>query len=699
MKKIFLITFFCILIPLYTISGEFHAIKGNWKISSKEGQSIFENTKKNGNSIVISSAERIEHLELDVLITLVEGDVAGIVFRYVDADNYYMLNFYSTLRKAYLYRVALGASTELTNVQLPEEIKPGKPFRAKVVNTKNRIEAMMDEKYLFSVSDGALLAGGYGFRTESTHARFVVLNEQTKSISPDIKILINQQYLGKTLSMSMEDTMLFYESFTESDLYHWSLKGHGKLQVGKPVESNDSLPLGVVYMRDFKLEAALHKDVSGYQKILCDVTTNPGILKVTVEDCFSQKWTGTTPVKQGRQKIVFDLNDLARDPNTAYSDWRLPSPASMETCSLEVTNSSNSATSSTFLLHSFYPVESKGIHGPCISVDPDFALYKVKGWEWTAGAIKNLGFTCVDIIVIKEVPIDMQKDIVDIFHKAGLQCILRIYPTTDFDAFEEHPEWRQIMLDGSSKFDWRVYLCPNNDEYVEYLRGKIQALLTEVEYDGLELCEPWFEVWGGPYRSNPQRGKYACLCDECIKKFKATARIDARELFNENSDLYFEKPQNKGLYQQWIDFRVKSVMEFSKKICAAAREYKQGFPCAMMHLSDARVQLDAVREYQAQDLETALQWIEPEILIIQDAWQDWTQPELKPEFVCDYGKAYVNRSRKILPDLTLKVHADIGSLKEMQRSYTWMRSFAAHARMCGFDAPVYYEFTLGDYTR
>jgi hypothetical protein len=67
------------------------------------------------------------------------------------------------------------------------------------------------------------------------------------------------------------------------------------------------------------------------------------------------------------------------------------------------------------------------------------------------------------------------------------------------------------------------------------------------------------------------------------------------------------------------------------------------------------------------------------------------------ECLIDVSQAPTLRTRGLLQ--TYKIHADIGSQPEMRRSYSWMRRFSGYARLGGFAAPVYYEFSLGDFSR
>ena len=330
-----------------------------------------------------------------------------------------------------------------------------------------------------------------------------------------------------------------------------------------------------------------------------------------------------------------------------------------------------------------------------IAVDPAFEFYKKKSWKDWAEEIKSLGFNAVHIIIVANIPLQQQNLMVKTFHEKGMSCVLRLYPTTDFAAYELHPDWRQKMLDGSSRYDWRVYLCPNSEAFTEHACSEVRRILGAVPYDAIELAEPWFEIWGGPYAENPNRGKYACICDNCTRLFKAQTGADPTDFLNTPETL---NTTNYQIYHKWQDFRVNSILQFSKRLYDEALNVRPGICLIHMHLSDCTVAPEKSREYQAQDLDAALKFLKPDVLIIEDAWQDWTQPDLQPEFVRAYAEAYVARSRAIHPNIVIKAHADIGSLKPSRRNLAWMRQFGKEARAGGFNSIIFYEFSLGDYS-
>ena len=442
----------------------------------------------------------------------------------------------------------------------------------------------------------------------------------------------------------------------------------------------------------FHISFRFGKDVSGYDGIMAEMESfAPGEVRLQIMDCLNQVWALNRKIPEGDFRMLFDFKDFeckSEHPQTK-------TPASLE--KLELAGNFSRAVEK-LLLQNLKPFGSRGLNGPSTAVDPAFDIYHKQPWDKTVADIKELGFTAVDFIIVYDLALEKQREIIQKFHEAGISVALRIYPTTDFEAYEKHPDWRQISLDGSSRHDWRVYLCPNSEEFTNHICEEVKKTVRAVNYNAIELAEPWFEVWGGAYPDNPTRGKYGCLCSNCRKKFQDLHGVDPKELFDKKCGYYFEKEENREIYQKWQDFRVDTIIRFSGRIYEAAKEARPGIKIIHMHLADCSVEPGRSREYQAMDIEQGLREIRPDVMIIEDAWQDWTRPELRPDFVKGYAKAYIDQIRSVSPDVIIKAHADIGSLSEMQRRYSWMREFSALARAGGFDAPIYYEYSIGDFS-
>jgi hypothetical protein len=490
------------------------------------------------------------------------------------------------------------------------------------------------------------------------------------------------------------DAMLFYNDFTPKILKNWEIPKGARYALKDEGEKRQS-SLVIEYTKAFDISANFEKDVSGYDGILLEAeSTSQGSLNLSITDCFGKMWYISNPMDIGRCRILVPFKNFTN----LMEKQSKAGPLSLETLRIHA-ESTEQNRMQTFTLYSLIPYGNHGLQGPAVSIDPSFEYYKKRSWMETARAVRELGFTSVNVIIVNKISIPAQNEIVQAFHSREIACVLRLFPTTDFEAYQTHPEWRQRSLDGTSRHDWRVYLCPNVEGFTEHICRMILATLKDLDYEAIELAEPWFEIWGGPYKENPGRGKYACVCDTCCQLFQKRCNVNPRDLFDEKSPFYFQKSENADLYEKWQDFRVESILRFSKKLYEAARSVRPEIKIIHMHLSDCTVEPEKSREYQAQDLDAAVKTLKPDMLVIQDAWQDWTRKDLKSDYVKHYAAAYVKRIRDLDRKAHIKVHADIGSRKEMQRSYGWMREFSAHAREGGFDAPIYYEFSLGDYTR
>jgi hypothetical protein len=113
-----------------------------------------------------------------------------------------------------------------------------------------------------------------------------------------------------------------------------------------------------------------------------------------------------------------------------------------------------------------------------------------------------------------------------------------------------------------------------------------------------------------------------------------------------------------------------------------------------MYMADARVKLDGGREYLGNDLDRMVREWQPDVLTLEDAWQDWGRKDLGAGFIADYARAYKQRVEKLRPGIFILSHADIGSRPESKRSVEWIRQFATDTVRAGLGAPSFYEWHI-----
>jgi hypothetical protein len=345
-----------------------------------------------------------------------------------------------------------------------------------------------------------------------------------------------------------------------------------------------------------------------------------------------------------------------------------------------------------------------GALGPSIAVDLCFRYYDQVPAREVARQIRERGFTCVHLVDYGApcTASEKLKAFADACRAEQLVPALAIWPGTHSTLYATHPEWRQRMLTGGDgKHDWRTYLCPNQPGFVAAYCQWVEERMRAAGLEAVQLSEIWFENWGGPLADGRPNPRYACVCHACVTRFQSVAAgVDIREMLtNSSSRLYFQKPENAALYQRWVDMRVDTIQEFGKAVITAARRARSKACIKVMYMADARVKLNGGREYLANDLDRMVSEWKPDVLTLQDAWQDWVQASLGANFVRDYAKAYKERVEKLHPGIFIMSHADIGSQPQSKRSPEWIRQFAQDTVDAGLGAPVFYEWSISTLAR
>jgi len=120
------------------------------------------------------------------------GYSAGIVFRYLDANNFYHLrldhNFGTGVSKAQLYRWVNGAPSNLREVVY--DWTDGQWYTLKAAVRGNQIDAYVNGVLMFSVTDSSLAAGKVGFRTYGAEALFddVIVTDWGEGGGPSVDL-------------------------------------------------------------------------------------------------------------------------------------------------------------------------------------------------------------------------------------------------------------------------------------------------------------------------------------------------------------------------------------------------------------------------------------------------------------------------------------------------------------------------------
>ena len=145
---------------------------GKWTVKTDNEHKVLAQTAKNSGSyfnVAVYDGALLKDVVLSVDIRANSGNEdqgGGLVWRYQDKDNYYVVRFNPLEDNYRLYKLDNGRRIQLASahVSVPE----GEWFNVKVEMTGNRISCYLNgEKYLDKTDDTFTKAGKIGFWTKA----------------------------------------------------------------------------------------------------------------------------------------------------------------------------------------------------------------------------------------------------------------------------------------------------------------------------------------------------------------------------------------------------------------------------------------------------------------------------------------------------------------------------------------------------
>ena len=139
-------------------------------------------------------------------------------------------------------------------------------------------------------------------------------------------------------------------------------------------------------------------------------------------------------------------------------------------------------------------------------------------------------------------------------HKQGIKFIAHLTVFCVLKQFQQkHPDCSMISMDNGKPgyfAGYRTYLmCPNNQDFSNYFLKQLKNMLVATRIDGVMLEETAWFSWNN------------CVCNHCRKKFKRQTGYD----FPERKSKTWRNEKS-AQWRAWVDFRIKSIGEFRKKV-------------------------------------------------------------------------------------------------------------------------------------
>ena len=325
-----------------------------------------------------------------------------------------------------------------------------------------------------------------------------------------------------------------------------------------------------------------------------------------------------------------------------------------------------------------------------VTIDPSFAYYKDRSPQSIAEELKANGYD--DIRVVGAYP-EIAKALKDSMAKVWLLTFMnRAHSTADLPKGWE--AWKMKLRKPTAP-DGFTYLCCNNPDYRSWKKQQIVAALKACPYYGVDLAEPFF-----PASKGPESDLYGCLCDHCAAAFKAMCpdAVGLPDFEDPTSPRYWKT--DKKLYENWVGFRVSSVVSYLDDIVNGKDGIREKCPDAKVATwsvgLDVPDQIKSIRECQAMDAAAIVKRVKPDMHVIQTDMTDWSKTDLSPGYPLKY-KAIADSLIADSPKLPIMLQVDIGSKVNMRRNRAWLEEVDKRAKEIGCASTTSYEYSLGEY--
>lgn len=324
-----------------------------------------------------------------------------------------------------------------------------------------------------------------------------------------------------------------------------------------------------------------------------------------------------------------------------------------------------------------------------ITVDPTFAYYQDRSSESIADELKANGYGDVRLVGV-------HPELVKALKASGIKVWFLTFMNGTYSAAELPKGWEawKMKLRKAQGPDGFTYLCCNNPDYRAWKKKQIVAALKSAPYYGVDLVEAFFPAYSGPTSD-----LYGCLCDHCAAAFK--------KMYSDAPGIPdFEDPKSphfwstdKTLYEQWVGFRVSSVVNYLDDIVNGKDGIREKCPDAMVATWSLGVDVpnpvEKLREWEALDSAAIVKRVKPDLHVVQTDWPDWSKTDLSPKYPLKY-KPIVDSIHDVAPKLPIMLQIDIGSRDNMRRSKAWIEDVEKRAIQIGCVSTTCYEYSLGE---
>lgn len=329
-----------------------------------------------------------------------------------------------------------------------------------------------------------------------------------------------------------------------------------------------------------------------------------------------------------------------------------------------------------------------------IQVSLGFPYNHKRSAESLVSELKVNGYDSVYLIIKSK---ELQPEgIVEAARKAGMQV---------WGSFFGPGTFMPDSLFGKESVNWRMqFTVKRQKRYFSYVHPEYRAwwkrflgdLYSKHPFHGFVFYESYYGTRAGIMAAGKEPW-FGDISPGFVRHFQQTTGHDRFPNFTDpaSEDYYLT---NRVLYQDYVDYRVKSVVDFHREIWDGEGGLRRNHPEVVfgtwtIALAGDEAAMKEMREYEAQDGIRMVAELQPDFHFLQSHWPDWRPKDQTPKYLNGY-LPYIRSIREVYPNLTMAVQGDFASTVDYRRSPEWVAAFEKQARQTGFQFQTFYEFSV-----
>lgn len=336
---------------------------------------------------------------------------------------------------------------------------------------------------------------------------------------------------------------------------------------------------------------------------------------------------------------------------------------------------------------------AKDLPKKAIQVSLGYPYNHDRSAESLVSEIKSQGYDAI-FIIIKEKEIK-PANLVEVARKNGLQVWGSFFgPATFMPDSLFPPESKDWRMEFTVKRGNR-YFSYVHKAYQEWWKTYLNNFYDQHQFDGFVFYESHYGTRLGLLAGN-SKPWFGDISPGFVEHFKKNTRHQNFPNFTDpdHEDYYLT---NRELYNDYIEYRVKSINEFHQEIWDGKNGLRRKHPEVTFGTWTIALAgngaLEDMREAEAQDSAAMVSAIRGDFHFIQSHWPDWIPEKQKPDYMVKY-RPYMESIWDAFPNLPLALQGDFASTVPYRRSPEWVAEFDKNAHKTGFDFTTFYEFQV-----